>query len=66
MAASVRTDPSARPGPDAPVQPGARRWFTGALPQALSAAGDGVVWTSGDEVGCVLAGSGGTRWTAAA
>ncbi|MFD8950387.1 protein kinase [Streptomyces xanthophaeus] len=65
VAAAVRTDPSARPGPDAPVQPGARRWFTGALPQALCAAGDGVVWTSGDEVGCVLAGSGGTRWTAA-
>ncbi|MFD9337228.1 protein kinase [Streptomyces sp. NPDC060028] len=44
--------------------PGAHAWRADARPDALYAAGDGVVWRSGAEVGCVRADVGATRWTA--
>ncbi|MFD9357654.1 protein kinase [Streptomyces sp. NPDC060031] len=47
-------------------EPGAHAWHTDARPDALYAAGDGVVWRSGAEVGCVRADVGATRWTAIA
>ncbi|MFE2147240.1 PQQ-binding-like beta-propeller repeat protein, partial [Streptomyces sp. NPDC059456] len=47
-----------------PADADGRRWRQSGRPEALHCAGDGLVWRSGAEVGCVRADVGATRWTA--
>ncbi|WP_168724302.1 serine/threonine-protein kinase [Streptomyces sp. A1547] len=62
--AAISAESAVQPAPPY-VSPGARRWRHGNLrPEALSAAGAGVVWRAGAEVGLVRAGTGAIRWTA--
>ncbi|MEU8772679.1 protein kinase [Streptomyces sp. NPDC048606] len=46
------------------VEPGGTRWEVAARPDAVSAAGERVVWTAGSEVGCADAATGAVLWRA--
>ncbi|MEV6952436.1 protein kinase [Streptomyces sp. NPDC051183] len=63
-AVATSAESRVRPPTWATGTPGARVWSADGRADALYAAGDGVVWRSGSEVGCLGADTGAKRWTA--